>query len=206
MQIAGSHSQRLVNSLDQRICIDTNKLLYFTGTALWFILIWDWLLRALTGAGWGYEQLVIWFVRWVYFHLSWNPNHMLWLLYLKAHEGNPTGFHVFCYETNFQLQPHPSEAILWLWMLLWFFLVGGLCAGFSGFSSCGIQAEFPWGMWNIKVSWQGIKTHTHCTGRQILYPWTIREVPNVVMTFKFVLNVAQVPCCLSGLLHLFWAS
>lgn len=28
MQIAGSHSQRLVNSLDQRICIDTNKLLY----------------------------------------------------------------------------------------------------------------------------------------------------------------------------------
>lgn len=29
MQIDGSHSQRLVNSLDQRICIDTNKLLYF---------------------------------------------------------------------------------------------------------------------------------------------------------------------------------
>lgn len=83
---------------------------------------------------------------------------------------------------------------------------GGVCAGFSGFSSCGIQAEFPRGMWNIKVSWLGIKTHTHCTGRQILYPGTIREVPNVVMTFTFVLNVAQVPCCLSGLLHLFWAS
>ena len=28
MQIAGSHSQRLVNSLDQRICFETNKLLY----------------------------------------------------------------------------------------------------------------------------------------------------------------------------------
>ena len=27
MQIAGSHSQRLVNSLKERICIDTNKLL-----------------------------------------------------------------------------------------------------------------------------------------------------------------------------------
>lgn len=100
-----------------------------------FILIWDWLLRALTGAGWGYERLVIWFVRWVYFHLSWKLNHTLWLLYLKAHEGSPTRFHASGWDW-FSTTATSVRSYLWLWMLLWFFLFWSVLG--ARLSSCAV--------------------------------------------------------------------
>ena len=45
------------------------------------------------------------------------------------------------------------------------------------FSSCGVQAELPAGMWNHHRSQTGIEPCTPCIGRQILNRWTTKEVP-----------------------------
>ena len=47
---------------------------------------------------------------------------------------------------------------------------------YMGFSSCGIQAQLPQGMWDL-VSPARDQTHIPWTGRGILNHWTTREVP-----------------------------
>ena len=46
------------------------------------------------------------------------------------------------------------------------------------FSSCGTQAKFPWGIWDLSSPTRD-SSLVPCIGRQILNHWTSMEVPNL---------------------------